>query len=128
MSTSIYSEKPLKGKNYNILLDAGSVSHNVRKYNIKLVVHGHGHESGHDYSAPRKKIGEVSAPNSYDVISMGSAGSSDLPSGEKNTFGILDFSVFGKVKFEKYALATTKREKNMIDWDKPIECWEMPVF
>lgn len=128
MSTSIYSEKPLKGKNYNILLDAGSVSHNVRKYNIKLVVHGHGHESGHDYSAPRKKMGEESAPNSYDVISMGSAGSSDLPSGEKNTFGILDFSVFGKVKFEKYALATTKREKNMSDLDKPIECWEMPVF
>lgn len=128
MSTSIYSEKPLRGKNYNILLDAGSVSHNVRKYNIKLVIHGHGHESGHDYSAPRKKMGEKSAPNSYDVISMGSAGSSDLPSGEKNTFGILDFSVFGKVKFEKYALATTKREKHMNDPDKPIESWEMPVF
>lgn len=130
MSTSIYSEKVQKNKNYNILLDAGSVSHNVRKYNIKLVIHGHGHESGYDHSAPRKveSNGRIFAPNSYDVISMGSAGSSDLPSGEKNTFGILDFSTFGKVKFEKYELPTTHREKDKGKVGQPIECWEMPVL
>lgn len=127
-STSIYSEKPRKDKNYNILLDAGSVSHNVRKYNIKLVVHGHGHESGYDYSAPRKKNNEASAPNSYDIISMGSAGSNDLPPGEKNTFGILDFSEFGKVRYEKYELGLTRREESLPDYYKPKECWDMPIF
>lgn len=128
MSTSIYSERPEKGKNYNILLDAGSVSHNIRRYNIKLVIHGHGHESGHDYSAPRKKKGEEFAPSPYDVISMGSAGSSDLPSGEKNSFGILDFESFGKVIYKKYYLPTTDRERDMGTFDQPVECWEIPIF
>lgn len=130
MSTSIYSDEVKRGKNYNILLDAGRVSFNVRKYNIKMVIHGHGHESGCDHSAPRQKSNEQCPPNSYDVISMGSAGSSDLPSGEPNTFGILDFSTFGKVKYEKYKLLPTNRERDMVGDETGflMDSWEMPVF
>ena len=131
LSTSIYSEKPEKKKNYNILLDAGRVSNNIRKYRIKMVIHGHGHESGYDHSAPRTKIDgtdEKMTPSAYDVISMGSAGSSDLPSGERNMMGILDFSKFGIVRFEKYELPTTDREKAEFEKRSYKEAWEMPLF
>lgn len=127
LGTSIFSEKPHRKKNYNILLDAGRVSHNIRKYNIRLVIHGHGHESGYDRSAPLKKRDLEKAPNPYDIISVGSAGSGDLPPGEFNSFGILDFSIFGKVKYEKYLLPTTDRERDKSE-GKPDEVWDIPII
>lgn len=130
MNTSIYSERPEPKKNYNVLLDAGSVSYKVRANNIKLVLHGHGHEGGSDCSAPRKSSNS-SARNVYDVISLGSAGSSDLPPGESNTIGVLDFSELGKVCFSRYSLPHTQREKSRMEEDKklePIESFDIPIW
>ncbi len=128
-STSIYEQPLAKNRNYNILLDAGSVSRKIRRYNIKLVIHGHGHENSSDHSAPREiwtPNGSI-IPNPYDIISMGSAGSADLPGDEGNTLGILDFSKFGCVQFQRYKLLLSRRGIDSEE-SKPYESWTMPIY
>ena len=95
-----YLKTPEKKKQYSALLDSGQVQRFLNEYNISLVIHGHEHEnigialSSHLSQNNRKT----------EIIGLGSAGSSDLCSNVNNSFGILDFSEYGKVTYESYEI------------------------
>ena len=93
-----YLKTPEKKKQYSALLDSGQVQKFLNEYNISLVIHGHEHENiGIALSSHMTQNNKKT-----EIIGLGSAGSSDLCPNVNNSFGILDFSEYGRVKYESY--------------------------
>lgn len=99
-----FSKEPKKRKHYSALLDSGRVCNFINTYGIDLVIHGHEHEEltmVMESQLPKSLEGTMRI-KPYHILGMGSAGSNDLGPGIMNSFGVLNFDEYGKVKFTKF--------------------------
>ena len=96
-----FMKTPEKKKRYSTLLDSGQVQRFLKDYDVNLVIHGHEHEGIGMSLCPHTTLTPEKSKK-VDIIGLGSAGSSDLCSNVNNSFGILDFSNYGEVKYIRY--------------------------
>lgn len=90
-----YQEEPEKNHSYSVLLDSGRVQEFIKKYRIKLVIHGHNHENQFTKITIPKAIDTEEDDYTYYIMGIGSAGAS----GNNNVIGILDFDKVGMVDY-----------------------------
>ena len=94
-----YQENPEKDHSYSVLLDSGRLQEFIKKYRVKLVIHGHNHENLFTkITIPASKhSGEDDY--TYHIIGIGSAGAKDVSPANPNVIGLLSFEKRGMVKY-----------------------------
>lgn len=90
-----YQEEIEKNHSYSVLLDSGRVQEFIKKYQIRLVVHGHNHENQFTKITIPSVEGSNEPDYVYYIISIGSAGAYR----NSNVIGIIDFDKIGKVRY-----------------------------
>ena len=87
-----YIEKPEFDYAYSTCLDAGLITSFITRNKINLVIHGHKHQEQFLEVGYKTKEGEESELFHYNVLSLGSAGSTELGPGVVNSIALLDFN------------------------------------
>lgn len=90
-----YQEEVEKNHSYSVLLDSGRVQEFIKKYRIKLVIHGHNHENQFTKITIPSVEDSTEQDYVYYIIGIGSAGAC----GNSNVIGVIDFDKIGKVKY-----------------------------
>lgn len=101
-----YQEEPEKNHSYSVLLDSGRVQEFIKKYRIKLVVHGHNHENQFTKITIPAVLGSKEEDYVYHILGIGSAGAC----GNSNVMGILDFDKIGRIEYTNIHISAKGQE------------------
>ena len=105
-----YQEKPENDHSYSVLLDSGRLQEFIKKYHIKLVIHGHNHENLFTKITVPAIVGCEEEDYTYHILGIGSAGAKDVTTANPNVIGILNFETKGKVQYENIPITPKGQE------------------
>lgn len=116
-----YQDNPEKDHSYSVLLDSGRLQEFIKKYRIKLVIHGHNHENRFTKITIPAMVGSKEEDYTYHIIGIGSAGAKDVSTANPNVIGMLNFQKQGKVKYINIPIAPTGQELQHREYEFCIE-------
>ena len=95
-----YIEKPEFDYAYSTCLDAGLITSFITRNKINLVIHGHKHQEQFLEVGCKTKNCKENELFHYNVLSLGSAGTTELAPGVVNSIAVLDFNEYNIVELK----------------------------
>lgn len=116
-----YQETPEIDHSYSVLLDSGRLQEFIKKYRIKLVIHGHNHENQFTKITIPASVNSGEEDYTYHIIGIGSAGAKEVSTANPNVVGILDFEERGKAKYINVPIVPNGQELKEREYDFSLE-------
>ena len=100
-----YIEKPEFDYAYSTCLDSGLIASFITRNKINLVIHGHKHQEQFIEIGYKTKDCQEGELYHYNVLGLGSAGSTELGHGIVNSIALLDFNEYNSVSINVFQVS-----------------------